>query len=57
MYSDKQRVASYLKTSISEIDLIEQMAAPFWMTAWSIDDFPFVIVRVQFLSGHSLNRG
>ena len=28
MYSDKQRVASYLKTSISEIDLIEQMAAP-----------------------------
>lgn len=28
MYSDKQRVATYLRTSISEIALIEQMAAP-----------------------------
>jgi len=28
MYSDKQRVTTYLKTSISEMELIEQMAAP-----------------------------
>jgi len=28
MYSDKQRVATYLQTSISEMELIEQMAAP-----------------------------
>ena len=28
MYSDKQRVATYLQTSIKEIELIEQMAAP-----------------------------
>jgi len=27
MYSDKQRVATYLQTSISEMELIEQMAA------------------------------
>ncbi len=28
MYSDKQRVATYLLTSIKEIELIEQMSAP-----------------------------
>lgn len=28
MYSDKQRVATYLQTSIKEIELIEQMSAP-----------------------------
>ena len=28
MYSDKQRVATYLQTSINEIELIEQMSAP-----------------------------
>ena len=28
MYSEKQRVATYLQTSINEIALIEQMAAP-----------------------------
>ncbi len=28
MYSEKQRVETYLQTSINEIELIEQMAAP-----------------------------
>ena len=28
MYSDKQRVATYLQTSIKEIELVEQMSAP-----------------------------
>ena len=28
MYSDKQRVVTYLRTSIKEIELIEQMSAP-----------------------------
>lgn len=28
MFSEKQRVATYLQTSISEIELIEQMASP-----------------------------
>ena len=30
MYSEKQRVATYLQTSIKEIELIEQMSAPIY---------------------------
>jgi len=28
MYSDKKRIATYLQSSIEEMELIEQMAAP-----------------------------